>query len=65
MKAVLSRLKKKYTLALLFWASGTWLAFDVEAGLGEYTAFTAIVCGLFKAADVADKRLNGGKYDVD
>ena len=65
MNALLNRFKKKYTLALLFWVSGTALAFKVESGLGEYTAFTAIVLGLFKVADVADKRLNGGKYDVD
>jgi len=56
------RLKKKFTLALLFWVSGTVLAFYAEADLGTYTAFTTVVCGLFKAADVADKKLNNGKY---
>ena len=62
MSELLNKFRKKYTLALLFWATGTLLAFKVDAGLGEYTAFAAIICGLFKAADVTDKRLNGGQY---
>jgi hypothetical protein len=56
------RFKKKFALAILFWASGTVLAFYAKADLGTYTAFTTVVCGLFKAADVADKKLNNGSY---
>lgn len=61
-KSVASLLRKKFTLALLFWASGTALAFTAAATLPQYTAFAAIVLALFKASDVADKKLNGGKY---
>ena len=59
---MIKQFKKKFTLALLFWGSGTALAFTVDSSLGEYTAFSAIVLGLFKASDVADKHLNDGKY---
>ena len=62
MTELMSKFKKKYTLALLFWATGSVLAFTSNAALGEYTAFSAIVLGLFKAADVTDKKLNGGNY---
>ena len=54
--------KKKFTLACMFWAAGSGLAFMVGSSLGEYTAFSAVVLGLFKMSDVADKRLNGGSY---
>lgn len=56
------RWRKKFALALLFWGSGTALAFKVAAGLGEFTVFTATVLAMFKVADVADKHLNGGNY---
>jgi len=62
MTEVLAKFKKKFALAVMFWGTGSLLAFYVHAGLGEYTAFTTIVLGLFKAADVADKKLNGGHY---
>ena len=62
MSEILARFKKKYTLALLFWASGTVLAFQTDATLGSYTAFATIVLGLFKTADVIDKNINGGQY---
>lgn len=62
MKALMDRFKKKFTLALLFWVSGTYIAISVDSSLGEYTAFTTIVLALFKVSDVIDKKLNGGTY---
>lgn len=54
--------KKKFALTCMFWVSGTYIAIDTSAELASYTAFTTIVLGLFKASDVADKKLNGGHY---
>ena len=55
-------MKKKFSLILLLWASGTTIAFVTSASLGEYTAFATLLGSLFAAADVADKKLNGGNY---
>ena len=62
MTELMNRFKKKFTLALLFWISGTYIAIHAHTGMGEYTAFTTIVLMLFKVSDVVDKKLNGGKY---
>jgi hypothetical protein len=62
MSALLERFKKKFALACMFWFTGTYIAISAESQLGEYTAFTTIVLALFKASDVADKKLNGGNY---
>jgi len=62
MADVLAKFKKKFALAVMFWATGSVIAFMVHSTLGEYTAFTAIVLGLFAGGDVADKKLNGGRY---
>jgi len=62
MTELLSKFKKKFSLACMFWATGTYIAVEQSSALGEYTAFTVIVLGLFKASDVADKKLNGGHY---
>ncbi len=53
----MSKFRKKYTLALLLWASGTALAFTVETTLGEYTAFAALLLSAFAAADLVDKKV--------
>ncbi len=60
--SILKQFKKKFTLACMFWAAGTALAFQAGGSLGEYTAFTAVVLGLFAGGDVADKHLNDGEY---
>jgi hypothetical protein len=51
------RFRKKYTLTLLLWASGTALAFYGGAGMGEYTAFATLLLSAFGAADLVDKKL--------
>ena len=51
-----SVIRKKFTLALLCWASGTVLtvfAFE-DATLGDYTMFCAAVSAIFGLADVFD-----------
>ena len=53
----MERFRKKYTLALLLWGAGTDLAFTVPTGLSEYTAFAALLLGVFGAADLVDKKL--------
>ena len=51
------RFRKKYALALLIWAAGSFLAYDVNAGLGEYTAFATILLGVFGTQDLVDKKV--------
>lgn len=51
----ISRFRKKYTLALLCWASGTGFAFYNAATMTEYTYFVVALLGLFASADVAEK----------
>ena len=63
MTHLLKIFKKKFTLACMFWTTGSILAFTADSNLGEYTAFTAVVLTLFKVSDVVDKHLNGGDYD--
>ena len=46
----------------MFYVSGTIMAFLNSSTLGEYTAFAAIIVGIFGAADVTDKKLNNGSY---
>jgi hypothetical protein len=53
----MERFRKKFTLALLLWASGTALAFTMQTGLGEYTAFATLLLGVFGTQDVVDKKL--------
>lgn len=52
-----SRFRKKYTLTLLIWASGTLLAFYSDASLGTYTGFATLLLGVFGAADLVDKKV--------
>lgn len=55
--------KKKFAFALLSLVAGFYIALKTGSALGEWTAFTTMVLGLVFAADVADKRLNGGSYN--
>lgn len=55
--------RKKYTLTIAVFLTGTILAFATNASLGEYTYFAAVLLSTFGAADVADKKFNGGVYD--
>jgi len=51
----MTRFRKKYTLALLLWASGTALAFHISADMISYTAFAALLLSIFGVADLIDK----------
>ena len=53
----MNRFRKKYALTLLIWVSGTALAFTSSAALGEYTAFSVILLGVFGASDLVDKKV--------
>jgi len=57
--------KKKWFLTVFCTLVGTVIAFLTGATLGQWATFSLAMIGAFGAADVADKRLNGGKYDVD
>ena len=57
MVETLARFRKKYTLTLLLWASGTGLAFYTSEGLGTYTAFATLLLSVFGAADLVDKKV--------
>jgi len=50
-------MRKKFTLVLLLYASGTVLAFVGDASLSEYTAFAAMLFTGFGVADLVDKKL--------
>ncbi len=52
-----ARFRKKYTLALLLFAAGTYLAWHTGATLTEYSMFASLLLGIFGAADVAEKKL--------
>ena len=53
----ISRFRKKYTLALLLYVAGTVQAFLFEWSAGEYTAFAALLLGIFAAGDLVDKKV--------
>lgn len=55
--------KKKWVLTLALFVVGTAIAFLREASLAEYTMFATLLLGTFGAADVTDKKLNGGTYN--
>ena len=55
--------RKKFVLTLMVFVTGTVIAFTTDASLGEYTMFAATILATFGAADVADKKFNGGVYD--
>lgn len=52
----ISKFRKKYTLAMLLFVAGTAQAFFFEWSAGEYTAFAALLLGIFGAADLIDKK---------
>ena len=56
-------MKKKYTMAWAAFLVGAVLVFTNLPALGAWTAFSVTILGVFSAADVADKKLNGGSYD--
>lgn len=55
--------KKKWTLTIGLFAVGSVIAFLTDASLESWTMFATALLGTFGAADVADKKLNGGTYD--
>jgi hypothetical protein len=55
--------KRKYALTLGLFVMGAVIALYTKASLGEWTAFATMLLGTFAAADVTDKKLNGGTYD--
>ena len=57
MVETLARFRKKYTLALLLYASGTTMAFVFEWNATEYTAFAALLLTIFGSADLVDKKM--------
>lgn len=52
-----SRFRKKYTLAIMLYLSGTTMAFIFEWSATEYTAFAALLLGIFGAQDLVDKKM--------
>lgn len=55
--------KKKWVLTVGLFAVGTIIALLTKASLAEWTMFATLLLGTFGAADVTDKKLNGGTYD--
>ena len=53
----IQRFRKKYTLALLLFVTGSVLAFVNHATLGEYTAFAGVLLAIFGGADLVDKKV--------
>jgi len=49
------RFRKKFSLTLLLWASGSFLAYHVGATLTEFTGFAALLLGIFGTQDLIDK----------
>lgn len=49
--------QRKFTIAMLFWFSGTaGMAFEILSG-GEYVMLAAAVLGLYGYANVQDKKV--------
>ena len=55
--------KKKWMLTLALFVVGAAIAFLTGASLEAWTMFAMALLGTFGAADVADKKLNGGAYN--
>lgn len=53
--------RKKYVLTWATFLGGMTIGLLTGATLGEYTAFSTMILGVFVAADVTDKKLNGGQ----
>jgi len=54
----MSRFRKKYTLTLLIFVVGSALALKAGSSLGEYTAFSVMLLGVFGAQDLVDKKIS-------
>jgi hypothetical protein len=54
--------KRKFGMALLCLVGAFVIAWTQSSSLGEWTAFCTMILALIFAADVADKKLNGGGY---
>ena len=57
--------KKKWALTVYCTLVGTVIAILNAATLGAWSLFALSMIGAFGAADVADKKLNGGSYNGD
>lgn len=53
----IARFRKKYTLALLLYVAGTAQAFVNDWSATGYTAFAALLLGIFGAADLIDNKV--------
>ena len=53
----IARFRKKYTFALLLLMAGTVQAFMFKWSAGEYTAYAALLLGIFAGADLVDKKV--------
>lgn len=68
-------IKKKFSFAAAAWVAGTVLAIkgaaisytavEITIILSSYSTFCGWLLALVFAADVADKKLNGGAYNND
>ena len=56
-------MKRKFALTVFITFVGSIIAFTTGTSLNDWTFFSMAIIGTFGAADVADKKLNGGKYD--
>lgn len=56
------RFRKKFGFTLIAFAVATVALFIDKLTGGEWVTVTTVLAGVFGAADVADKRLNGELY---
>lgn len=58
------RIRKKCLMAWAVLLMGFVLAIEptTQPALGAFAALAGMCLGVFSAADVADKKLNGGRY---
>jgi len=57
MMEAISQWRKKYTLALMLYVSGTVLAFYTDATLTQYSVFAGVLLAVFGTADLVDKKV--------
>ncbi len=53
---MVSRFRKKYTLAILLFLAGTAHSFYFQWSAGEYTTYAMLLLGIFGSADLVDKK---------
>ena len=51
------KFRKKFALTLMIFGVGSYLALQVGSSLGEYTAFSVMLLGVFGASDLVDKKV--------